>query len=59
MELPSDPANLLYGVYGRSGYKLDEEEKIIEEKMYIHALSDEEDNTLPNNTAFDMVDYYY
>ena len=59
MELPSDPANLLYGVYGKLGYRLDEEEQAIQARYYIHALSDEDDNEPENEAPFDTIDYFF
>lgn len=59
MELPSDPANLLYGVYGKAGYKLDEEVSYKETQFKIHALSDEEDYESDVDTPFDMADYIF
>lgn len=58
MELPSDPRDLLYGVYNKEGQRLDlqkEEEK----KMSYWALADETDtgHELMEETPYDVVDY--
>lgn len=60
MELPADPKNLLYGVYGKDGVDLTpkEEEEKQEKQLLNWALSDPEpDDTLMDETPFDMVDY--
>jgi phage terminase large subunit len=60
MELPADPKNLLYGVYGKDGIDLTpkEEEEQEERKLLNWALSDPEPvDTLMDETPFDMVDY--
>ena len=43
MELPSDPANLLYGVYNKKGINLAEANKIKRKQEMYWALSDEPD----------------
>ena len=60
MELPADPKNLLYGVYGKDGIDLTpkEEEEKKETQLLNWALSDPEPkDTLMDETPFDMVDY--
>lgn len=60
MELPADPKNLLYGVYGKDGVDLTpkEEEEKKETQLLNWALSDPEPkDTLMDETPFDMVDY--
>ena len=60
MELPADPKNLLYGVYGKDGVDLTpkEEEEKKETQLLNWALSDPElKDTLMDETPFDMVDY--
>lgn len=60
MELPADPKNLLYGVYGKDGVDLTpkEEEEQQEKQLLNWALSDPEPvDTLMDETPFDMVDY--
>lgn len=60
MELPADPKNLLYGVYGKDGVDLTpkEEEEKKEIQLLNWALSDTEPkDTLMDETPFDMVDY--
>ena len=58
MELPANPSDLLYGVYGKSGKNLTEEKKKEEVAIANWALSDEPDGySLMDETPFDMVDY--
>lgn len=58
MELPANPADLLYGVYGKNGLNLTEENKKKEQKLANWALSDDEDRyDLMTETPFDIVDY--
>lgn len=58
MELPANPADLLYGVYGKNGLNLTEENKKKEQKLANWALSDDEDRYDPmTETPFDIVDY--
>lgn len=60
MELPADPKNLLYGVYGKSGEELDEEVKVVSDKAYWqHILSDESEESDDGDGPFDMPDYFY
>lgn len=60
MELPSDPKNLLYGVYGKDGKDLtpkEEEEEQDRQSMY-WALSDPEPEYRPmEETPYDIVSY--
>ena len=60
MELPADPKNLLYGVYGKDGKDLtpdEEEEKNDRESLY-WALSDPEPEYVPmDETPYDIVSY--
>ena len=58
MELPANPADLLYGVYGKNGVDLSKEKEKEAKKLANWALSDEEDSYIPmSETPFDMVDY--
>ena len=58
MELPANPSDLLYGVYGKAGKDLTEEKKKEEVAVANWALSDEPDGYIPMaETPFDMVDY--
>ena len=60
MELPADPKNLIYGVYGKDGVDLtkEEEEAEKEKESAIWALSEPEPtHTLMNETPYDIVDY--
>ncbi len=60
MELPADPKNLLYSVYGRNGVDLtvEEEEDEKEKKLLNWALSDPEpEYPLMSETPYEMVDY--
>ena len=59
MELPANPADLLYGVYGKDGYDLTEEKKKENEALANWALADDEgDYYKPmDETPYDMVDY--
>jgi len=59
MELPANPADLLYGVYGKAGVDISKEEKEKEKKAAYWALADEEDEYKPmEETPYDIVDYY-
>ena len=60
MELPSDPKNLLYGVYGRDGVNLTPEEEELEaDKQAVNwALSDPEpEYKAMDETPYDIVSY--
>lgn len=60
MELPSDPKNLLYGVYGKDGVNLtpEEEEERQEKELINWALSDPEPEYKPmEETPYDIVSY--
>lgn len=60
MELPADPKNLLYGVYGRDGVDLtpEDEEKEMDRQSLYWALSDPEPEYTPmEETPFDIVSY--
>lgn len=58
MELPRDPKDLLYGVYNQKGERMDlrEESEEVQTYKWIFA-DDEEDDSLMNETPFDVVDY--
>ena len=60
MELPSDPKNLLYGVYNKAGDDITKLKDDEEKKAY-WALSDDEDEFKTNRLLpFDAdVDYNY
>ena len=60
MELPADPKNLLYGVYGKDGVNLtpDEEEEERDRQSAYWALSDPEPEYKPmDETPYDIVEY--
>ena len=58
MELPANPADLLYGVYGKQGGDLTKEKEDEAKKLAFWALSDDEDEYKPmSETPFDVVDY--
>ena len=58
MELPANPAELLYGVYGKNGVNLTEEKKKEQQALVNWALSDDNDRYEPMaETPFDIVDY--
>ena len=60
MELPADPKNLLYGVYGKDGVNLtpDEEEEEKDRQSAYWALSDPEPEYKPmEETPYDIVEY--
>ena len=60
MELPADPKNLLYGVYGKDGVNLtpDEEEEEKDRQSAYWALSDPEPEYKPmDETPYDIVEY--
>ena len=60
MELPSDPKNLLYGVYGKDGVNLTPEEEELEaDKQAVNwALSDPEpEYKAMDETPYDIVSY--
>ena len=61
MELPANPADLIYGVYNQRGENLaDEEEKIDEMRRDYWALADEEPEYKPmEETPFDIVEYNF
>ena len=57
MALPANPADLIYGVYGKGGVDLSTDTER-EKKFAIHALSDDEDQKrLMDETPFDIVEY--
>lgn len=61
MELPSNPENLINGVYGKEGKRLDLSTAKDEDKFAFYALTDEEDlryNTLMNETPFEISEIY-
>lgn len=59
MELPANPADLLYGVYGKDGLDLTAEKKKEATATANWALADEEDYYEPmDETPYDMVDYH-
>ncbi len=47
MELPANPADLIYGVYGKAGVDLSKEEEKREEKLAYWALADDEPTYKP------------
>lgn len=58
MELPSDPKNLLYGVYGKNGLDLTRQAQEDEREMSYWALADEEPEWKPmDETPYDIVEY--
>lgn len=60
MELPSDPKNLLYGVYGKDGVNLtpEEQEKEEDRQSLLWALTDPEPEYKPmDETPYDIVAY--
>lgn len=58
MELPADPKNLLYGVYGRHGEDLTKEDEEDEKKLANWALADTEEEWKPmEETPYDIVSY--
>ena len=60
MELPSDPKNLLYGVYGKDGIDLtsDKQAEEDEKKAAYWALAEPEpEYKLMDETPYDIVDY--
>lgn len=58
MELPSDPANLIYGIYDKLGRNLTQEQA--EEKPGYWALKDDDESPAnQRETPFDYVDYNY
>ena len=60
MELPADPKNLLYGVYGKDGKNLtpDEEEMEYDRQSLNWALADDEPEYVPmDETPYDIVSY--
>ena len=58
MELPSDPKNLLYGVYGKNGLDLTRQAQEDERQMSYWALSDDEPEWKPmDETPYDIVEY--
>lgn len=58
MELPADPKNLIYGVYGRNGVDLTNSPEQDEKELGIWALSDPEPSyQLMDETPYEMVDY--
>ena len=59
MELPSDPKNLIYGIYNKYGVDISREYDPIK-KFAIHALSDDDDYQEHREMPFEMeVDYNY
>lgn len=56
MELPSNPADLLYGVYNKKGINIAEEKEEEEKKLAYWALSDEEErlSDLMSETPYDI-----
>lgn len=58
MELPANPADLLFGVYGKNGVDLTEEKKKEDQALVDWALSDNDDRYEPMaETPYDIVDY--
>ncbi len=58
MELPANPADLLYGVYGKNGTDLTKEKEEKEKQAAYWALADDEESYSPmSETPYDMVDY--
>ena len=58
MELPANPADLLYGVYGKSGVDLTKEKEKELRQLANWALADEEERYEPmSETPYDIVDY--
>ncbi len=58
MELPANPADLIYGVYNQRGEELSKQEDKDEEKRAYWALADDEPEYKPmEETPFDIVDY--
>ena len=57
MELPADPKNLLYGVYGKHGEDLTKEDDEMEKKAAFWALADEEEWKPMKETPYDIVSY--
>ena len=60
MELPADPKNLLYGVYGKDGKDLtpEEEEEEVDRQSAYWALADPEPEYTPmEETPYDIVSY--
>lgn len=61
MELPSDPQNLINGVYAKTGNRLDTASASDEDKVAFYALTDDEDleyNTLVKETPFEITEWY-
>lgn len=59
MELPSNPADLLFGVYGKNGVDLTVEKQKEEQELVNWALSDDEPTYVPmEETPYDIVDYH-
>lgn len=56
MELPADPKNLLYGVYGKHGEDLTKEDED-EKQAAFWALADEEEWKPMEETPYDIVSY--
>ena len=57
MELPADPKNLIYGVYGKHGEDLTKESEEEEKKVALWALSEEEEWKPMSETPYDIVSY--
>ena len=58
MELPANPADLIYGVYNQRGEDVTKQEDKDEEARAYWALADDEPEYKPmDETPFDMVDY--
>lgn len=60
MELPANPARLIYGVYDRQGNNLEENPDKNPETMYWqHALSDDEEEDDAYEGPYDIIDYNF
>lgn len=59
MELPANPADLLFGVYGKEGVDISKEAEEQRKQEAFWALSDDSDAYEPmDETPYDMVDYH-
>lgn len=58
MELPPDPKNLIYGVYGKDGLDLSQQADEDEKAIAYWALADDEPEYVPmDETPYDIVEY--
>ena len=58
MELPKDPKNLIYGVYGKDGsminmlYSASEQRSMMDDHYGYHVFDEESDNSYDNNALY-------